>query len=391
MQSKESKIRALMHEDGIDGLLVFSPENFHYVTGYASHQHTVSRSPDYSAALLCKEDSFKTNVFVMDFEQPTFQAQTDLRVQQYDTWVGVRSIEQIEKNLLPEERILATIFDVMKKALGEAELLDKTIGVEMDFISLNFYGKLRGVCPKAKFVDVSPLFLKARSVKTEEEVGVFRELTRIQDTALDYARNFITVGASEREIANIYRQKVMESNYCVPSSWSMFASGENASRLGLPSGRRIRDGEIFKYDGGVNKEFDFYTTDFSRSYIVGTQDRMLQEIKKRLYEAQRQMIASIKPGLEFRELFNVGFSHVKAKYPCYERGHLGHSISMGPQTAEPPFINATNECRLEKNMVLCIEVPLYIEGLGGFNIEDMVLITENGAEILTPRTPHFLE
>ena len=261
----------------------------------------------------------------------------------------------------------------------------------MDVISLNFYKRLREECPKAKFVDVSPLFLTARSVKTEEEVSVFRELTRIQDEAFDYARNFIKVGVSEREIANIYRQKVMESNYCVPSSWSMFAAGENASRLGLPSDRKIQDGEVFKYDGGVNKEFDFYTTDFSRSYVVGTQNKTLYDIKKRLHEAQRLMISSIKEGMEIRELFNVGFSYVKEKYPCYERGHLGHSISMGPQTAEPPFVNAANECRLEKNMILCIEVPLYIEGLGGFNIEDMVLITENGAEILTSRTPHFLE
>ena len=78
------------------------------------------------------------------------------------------------------------------------------------------------------------------------------------------------------------------------------------------------------------------------------------------------------------------------KYPSYERGHVGHSISLGPQTAEAPIISDANETSLEAGMILAMEVPCYIKGFNGFNIEDMVLITENGCEVLTPKTPHYL-
>ena len=66
------------------------------------------------------------------------------------------------------------------------------------------------------------------------------------------------------------------------------------------------------------------------------------------------------------------------------------SISMGPATAEAPYINAAETRPLEAGMVLAMEVPCYIDGVNGFNIEDMVLITENGCEVLTPCTPHYL-
>ena len=90
------------------------------------------------------------------------------------------------------------------------------------------------------------------------------------------------------------------------------------------------------------------------------------------------------------ELFHIAYDYVKEKFPCYRRGHQGHSISMGPATAEAPYINATETRLLEPGMVLAMEVPCYIEGVNGFNIEDMVLITENGCEVLTPNTPHYL-
>ena len=63
---------------------------------------------------------------------------------------------------------------------------------------------------------------------------------------------------------------------------------------------------------------------------------------------------------------------------------------MGPATAEAPYINATETRLLEPGMILAMEVPCYIDGINGFNIEDMVLITETGCEVLTPNTPHYL-
>lgn len=187
-----------------------------------------------------------------------------------------------------------------------------------------------------------------------------------------------------------YRQKVMASGICVPSAWSGFLTGPNASRLSLSGDRKVADGDILKFDGGVNCEFDFYTTDMSRAWVIGQADKKILELKDTLYEAQRLAISHIKPGVPINEIYATGFNFVKKTLPCYERGHLGHSISIGPATCEDPIISSTNTRPLEAGMILCVEVPFYIKEVGGFNIEDMVLVTETGHEVLTHRTPHYL-
>ncbi|WP_408631043.1 M24 family metallopeptidase [Lutispora thermophila] len=389
---KQNKIKELLRKNGIDGAIVSSPENFHYTTGFASHQHTVSRQPMFSSVVMTNSDSEKSHVIAMDFEVPALKEKMqDFVVKKYDTWVGVREWEEIVSTKEKERPdSFETSIDVLIKTVKDLDLGNKTIGIELDFLSFNYYNILREKFPEANFVNISDLFILARSIKTEEEIEMFRTLTRIQDEALYHACQFVNIGASEKQVAHEYRKHVMASGICTPSSWSMFNTGTNSSRLCLPSDRIIKDGDIFKFDGGVNAEFDFYTTDTSRSWIIGNKHPALSALKDRLYESQRKMIEAAKPGLPINELFNIGFNHVKEKYSCYHRGHLGHSISMGPQTAEAPFINAKETRPLEAGMILCIEVPCYISGIGGFNIEDMILITPEGCEVLTYRTPHYL-
>lgn len=200
----------------------------------------------------------------------------------------------------------------------------------------------------------------------------------------------VAAGISEKDLRDCFRTHVIASGICQPSSWSMFGTGSNGARLGLPGNRVIKNGDVVKFDAGVNAEFDFYTTDTFRSWLIGDVDPLLVKLKDRLYDAQRKMIEMARPGVPICELFRTGFEYVNAEFPAYRRGHLGHSISIGPSTHEAPYINAAEKRRLEAGMVLAIEVPCYIHDCNGFNIEDMVLITEQGCEILTPKTPHYL-
>lgn len=392
MLSKQHKIKELMQKSGIDGAIISSPENFHYITGFPSHQHTVSRQPSFSSAVMRSEDSVKTHVIVMDFEMPALKEKmVNFVVKKYDTWVGVREWKEIVTKVeIERSNTFEASLDVLKKTVAELELNDKTIGIELDFIPFGYYNTLRESFPEAKFVNISNLFILSRSVKTPEEIETFKRLTCAADQALNHASQFVRAGVSEKQVAEEFRRHVMASGVCVPSSWSMFTTGPNSSRLNLASDRIIQEGDTFRFDGGVNAEFDFYTTDTSRTWIVGSGNSELMALKERLYEGQRRMIKAAKSGLPINELFHTGFDYVKEKYSCYRRGHLGHSISMGPQTAEAPYINASETRPLEPGMILCIEVPCYINGVGGFNIEDMILITDDGCEVLTYRTPHYL-
>lgn len=394
MKAKEGRIRELLCERGIDGAIVSSPENFHYVTGFAGHQHTVSRQPGFTLAVMRADREVPIHVTTMDFEAPTFLIKAEglgFVIDPYDTWVGVKTWNEIAFGEAAQDKDkMDSSVDKLIKFMDICGLTDKRVGVEMDYLTAPYYQLLRDKFPKAEFVNISDLFVFARSVKTEEEIEMFRKLCRIADDGFTKVSKIAGIGVTEKEMSDCFREAVVNSGICIPSAWSMFSTGASGARLTLPGNGVIKDGDVVKFDAGVNAEFDFYTTDTSRAWIMGNGDPALLRLKERLYEGQRRMIRAAKPGMPVNELYHIAYDYVKEGFPCYRRGHQGHSISLGPATAEAPYINASETRLLEPGMVLAMEVPCYIEGVNGFNIEDMVLITQDGCEVLTPKTPHWL-
>ena len=350
MRPKEYRIKELLCEKGLDGAIVSSPENFHYVTGFGGHQHTVSRQPGFTLAVMRADDR-----------------------------VGLKTWDEIAHGaVVPDKTAMESSMDKLVQFMKACDLANKKVGIELDYLPVPYYKSLTEKFPEAEFVDISDLFVYARSVKQPDEIEMFRKLCRIADHGFTEVSKIAKIGVSERELVQCFREDVIKSGFCAPSSWSMFSTGPSSARLTLPG------------DAGVNAEFDFYTTDTSRAWIIGNGDPALLKLKDRLYEGQRRMIAAAKPGLPINELYHTAYDYVKEMFPCYRRGHQGHSISMGPATAEAPYINASETRPLEAGMILAMEVPCYIDGVNGFNIEDMVLITEDGCEVLTPNTPHYL-
>lgn len=394
MRPKEYRIKELLRKKGLDGAIVSSPENFHYVTGFGGHQHTVSRQPGFTLAVMRADDKVPTHLTTMDFEAATFRikaAGLNFVVDPYDTWVGLKTWDEIAHGaVVPDKTAMESSMDKLVQFMKACDLANKKVGVELDYFPVPYYKSLTEKFPEAEFVDISDLFVYARSVKQPDEIEMFRKLCRIADHGFTEVSKIAKIGVSERELVQCFREDVIKSGFCAPSAWSMFSTGPSSARLTLPGDGVVKDGDVVKFDAGVNAEFDFYTTDTSRAWIIGNGDPALLKLKDRLYEGQRRMIAAAKPGLPINELYHTAYDYVKEMFPCYRRGHQGHSISMGPATAETPYINASETRPLEAGMILAMEVPCYIDGVNGFNIEDMVLITEDGCEVLTPNTPHYL-
>ena len=394
MRPKEYRIKELLCEKGLDGAIVSSPENFHYVTGFGGHQHTVSRQPGFTLAVMRADDKVPTHLTTMDFEAATFRikaAGLNFVVDPYDTWVGLKTWDEIAHGaVVPDKTAMESSMDKLVQFMKACDLANKKVGIELDYLPVPYYKSLTEKFPEAEFVNISDLFVYARSVKQPDEIEMFRKLCRIADHGFTEVSKIAKIGVSERELSQCFREDVIKSGFCVPSAWSMFSTGPSGARLTLPGDGVVKDGDVVKFDAGVNAEFDFYTTDTSRAWIIGNGDPALLKLKDRLYEGQRRMIAAAKPGLPINELYHTAYDYVKEMFPCYRRGHQGHSISMGPATAEAPYINASETRPLEAGMILAMEVPCYIDGVNGFNIEDMVLITEDGCEVLTPNTPHYL-
>ena len=387
MRPKEYRIKELLREKGLDGAIVSSPENFHYVTGFGGHQHTVSRQPGFTLAVMRADDKVPTHLTTMDFEAATFRikaAGLNFVVDPYDTWVGLKTWDEIAHGaVVPDKTAMESSMDKLVQFMKACDLANKKVGIELDYLPVPYYKSLTEKFPEAEFVDISDLFVYARSVKQPDEIEMFRKLCRIADHGFTEVSKIAKIGVSERELVQCFREDVIKSGFCAPSSWSMFSTGPSSARLTLPGDGVVKDGDVVKFDAGVNAEFDFYTTDTSRAWIIGNGDPALLKLKDRLYEGQRRMIAAAKPGLPINELYHTAYDYVKEMFPCYRRGHQGHSISMGPATAEAPYINASETRPLEAGMILAMEVPCYIDGVNGFNIEDMVLITEDGCEAVS--------
>ena len=391
MNEKLMKIDKLLEQSNIDIILVNSPENIFYLTGLTPNQLTVSRNPNFAGLIFNREDQ-KLILSTMDYENATFESQSkNIDLRPYTTWVGLKTEEELrtgKESVYDFRTSVDVLTDSIKELYPEGKF---TLGLELEFITSLYLEQIKTKLPNAEIKNISQLFIKSRAIKTEEEIEAFRNITKVQDEALTEMTKHIKVGISEKELVEIYRQGIYKDGRYLPSGWIMLGFGENSSRLSRPTDRRLKISDAIRFDGGSNADFEFYTTDFSRSWLMPEADDILKRTKKILYNAQRKMIKSIKPGMKFSELFNLGMEEVKKDIPNYTRGHLGHSISLGPQTAEYPVINKDNHDTIEKNMILCVEVPLYTTGLSGFNIEDMILVTEDGCEVLTHRTPHILE
>jgi Xaa-Pro aminopeptidase len=386
MNPKYQRVQSMMTEFGVDAVLAQSPENFAYVTGFSSHQHTVSRNPMFACAIISQES--KPTLIGMDFETPSFNHES-FNILSFSTWVGNRTQEQIKDEHFSKPWM--SLIDHLVETLEKQGISESRLGVELDFLPVSFLSQMNDRLPKATFINISSLFLKSRIIKQPDEIEWFKTLITISDQALNEVAKSIKEGMSEQDLYNIYSLEVAKSYQAYPSTWSSFGSGVNAGKLGYSSSKIITSKDVVKFDGGVHGGTKFYTTDFSRSWLMSGVDPWLVSVKRNLLEAHELMLKSLKPGLSFKELFNIGYQHTLKEFPFYQRGHLGHSISMGPQTAEAPFISDNQEGVLEEGMILSVENPMYITGYNGFNIEDMVLITKEGYELLTPLTPHVLK
>lgn len=218
MRPKEYRIKELLRKKGLDGAIVSSPENFHYVTGFGGHQHTVSRQPGFTLAVMRADDKVPTHLTTMDFEAATFRikaAGLNFVVDPYDTWVGLKTWDEIAHGaVVPDKTAMESSMDKLVQFMKACDLANKKVGIELDYLPVPYYKSLTEKFPEAEFVDISDLFVYARSVKQPDEIEMFRKLCRIADHGFTEVSKIAKIGVSERELVQCFRgrcNKVLDS------------------------------------------------------------------------------------------------------------------------------------------------------------------------------------
>ena len=139
-------------------------------------------------------------------------------------------------------------------------------------------------------------------------------------------------------------------------------------------------------DAGVR--LNGYWSDCARVFSYGPPSNLTVQIHDALLSGFEAAEAVMRPGATMREVYTAAVEAVRSRgFPNYSRGHVGHSMGLDDQIEEPPYIGP-NDTVLETGMVFALEVPYYPAGLGGFNIEEVMLITDDGVETFnrSPRT-----
>nr|WP_318382801.1 aminopeptidase [uncultured Enterobacter sp.] len=224
-----------------------------------------------------------------------------------------------------------------------------------------------------------------RQIKSPQEVALIREACRIADATAAHIRAFIQPGMREREVAAELEWFMKQQGADKPAFDTIVASGERGA---LPHGKAsekvIVAGEFVTLDFGAQRLG--YCSDMTRTLLVAgrhsaPEQTPLYGIYQTVLRAQRAAITMIKPGVPCHEIDAAARGIITdAGYGDYFGHNTGHAV--GIDVHENPRFSPDDTTPLRPGMVLTVEPGIYLPGEGGVRIEEMVLVTETGAEVL---------
>lgn len=226
---------------------------------------------------------------------------------------------------------------------------------------------------------------RARMIKDDQEIATLREAARrLASVALDVPA-FVRAGRTELEIAGDIESLLRRSGFEKPAFETIVASGPNSARPhARPQGRLLERGDGVVLDfGGV---YDGYCVDLSRTVQVGDGRPEFRRMFDAVAEAQLAAIAAVRPGVHASAV-DAAARGVLERHGLAEAFGHGTGHGLGLEVHEEPRVGRPSagvpDTPLEPGMVFTIEPGAYVDGIGGVRIEDDVLVTASGCEVLT--------
>ena len=247
----------------------------------------------------------------------------------------------------------------------------------MELMPVSVYDNIRKVIPTAEIVNASPVFRWLRMIKSAEEISRLTRATEIIENAVAAAFEAARPGISELELERVVARSVAEQGAELRYI-TIGTNGRAAYGQCYPTERELEEGDVVKFDGSaIYKE---YVSDIGCTCVVGQpspEQRVYYDVVAR---AGRVGVEMVKPGVKMADVFHAAMQVPRESgVKDLRRHHIGHGIGL---EHEGPHFTPGTEQRLEENMVLCIEVPYYVWGLGGFHAENTILVTKDGYRYL---------
>lgn len=384
-----SRVQAILKERNLDALIASSSENIFYTSGLDS-----------------LPTSHNTILFMLRRIGPAFvlvprEGEPRLIVS-YGTSMYLEKLKEHPRigftptgmHLeLPQGEAMPDMYEsgAMKglvKAIGENNLSNAAIGIEMDDLPAVHADTLRSELPGATFEDAREAIIDMKMVKTPREIELTREANHRTCEAIKDMCRAIDDGVPETQVLRALKEGFLKRD-CLwwHTTMGLGINGADPYHQAGMDDYVGKKGDPVRWDiGGVYKH---YTSDLARTMCIHEANDEIHKLNALMKESTLRMIAAIKPGVPMEDIFPIGVEYVKENgYPHYKRGMMGHSV--GIEVEEYPFIEPGEKRTFQPGMVFAVETPFYWKGLSGFNMEQNVIVTETGTEVLSESLPFEL-
>ncbi|MEZ0346534.1 MAG: Xaa-Pro peptidase family protein [Infirmifilum sp.] len=230
------------------------------------------------------------------------------------------------------------------------------------------------------FQDISKEIILLRRQKDQVELERIKTAARIAERAMGRAVDALERGITEYEVVAEILSVILRHR-AYPSFDPIVAFGEHAAHPhAKPSNRELREGDFVKIDLGAR--YQGYCSDMTRTVIFGKSSPKQERIFNAVLKAQERALTLLRPGVKARQVHEAAYQALQEEGLHYYFNHgLGHGV--GIEIHEEPYLNAESETELIPGDVVTVEPGVYMAGYLGVRIEDMVLVTNDGSEVLT--------
>ncbi|MDP8241162.1 MAG: aminopeptidase P family protein [Candidatus Hatepunaea meridiana] len=263
------------------------------------------------------------------------------------------------------------------------------VGVESQMMTVEFYQRLKMAFPNSSVVETEDIIEKLAMVKDDYEIENIRHAVEITDKTLETILPFVKPGITEIELSSEITYYHRKYGAQKDAFETIVASGpRSALPHGIASNRKIGSNELLTFDMGCF--YNGYPSDMTRTFVVGKGSDEQRKIYETVREAQAMGVEAAIPGAKCCDVDAVARNIItKAGYGDNFTHSLGHGLGLEVHSA--PRISKLSKTILKPGMAITIEPGIYIEGFGGVRIEDDVLITEDGNEVLNQSPRELIE
>ena len=378
----------LMQERGLSALVLAQPESITYAAGAFPGVASFWRRAGFAFVVVPADETAPLAAIVGDLQAKSFAAQSGIAdVRSHRIWVETEyyPIADAAKPTCfprPAQYDFMASLDLLRDVLAERSLLNERIGLELGFVPAADFPSFSRI--PVEWIDCTRIVERLRAIKSPDEIGMLRNAAEYARGGIAELTRSIHAGMDAAEMTEIWKSAALAEAArrgapAPQSAWAYIAVAGD----GFAPGGSAKPGDIIKIDVGciVNG----YSSDGGRTAVLGMPSTDAQRIFDALHRAFDKGFALLQPGVPLKDIYHATSTAMWDQgYQTYGRGHFGHGVGASIWSEEWPFIASQSDAILEADMVLAFETPWYIDGLGGFIIEDQVLITEAGSDVMGP-------